>query len=153
MRYLHYLIVLFFFLSCAKDDAFQSGDFFFLVNKGADMPVSVQGNKASGVFILFLHGGPGGTALQKMDLPAFNDLESSYATVFWDQRASGSSQGNSQNNLLTLPQFVEDLDKLVDLISGKYNNPKIFLMGHSFGDAWEQPTSPMSRGKIRSKDG
>ena len=97
------------------------------------MPVSVQGNKASGVFILFIHGGPGGTALQKMDLPAFNELESSYATVFWDQRASGSSQGNSQNSLLTLPQFVEDLDKLVDLISHKYNQPKIFLMGHSFG--------------------
>ena len=61
------------------------------------------------------------------NLPAFNELESSYATVFWDQRASGSSQGNSQNSLLTLPQFVEDLDKLVDLISHKYNQPKIFL--------------------------
>ncbi len=97
------------------------------------MPVLVRGNKNSGVFILFIHGGPGGTALQKVGLPAFNDLENSYATVFWDQRASGSSQGNSAESLLNLQQFVEDLDMLVDLIRDKYNNPKLFLMGHSWG--------------------
>ena len=119
-------------LSCHEDMYYQ-GDFFFLVNKQASMPVSVRGNTSSGIFILFLHGGPGGTALQKMGLPAFNSLESSYATVFWDQRSSGSSQGNSPTSLLTLNQFIEDLDKLVDLIRYKYNNPRIFLMGHSWG--------------------
>lgn len=97
------------------------------------MPVSVRGNKSSGIFIVFLHGGPGGTALQKIGLPAFDALEESYATVFWDQRGSGSSQGNSSDKLLTLGQFVEDLDKLIDLISYKYDHPKIFLMGHSWG--------------------
>lgn len=127
--YITFLLVL---GSCA-DDTFREGDFFFLINRSAKMPVVVRGNKASGVFILFIHGGPGGTALQKMGLPAFNDLENSYATVFWDQRASGSSQGNSPDELLTLDQFVEDLDKLVDLIGYKYNHPKIFLMGHSWG--------------------
>ncbi len=125
-------IGLYLLLSC-KEDMYYQGDFFFLVNKQANMPVSVRGNKASGIFILFLHGGPGGTALQKIGLPAFNDLETSYATVFWDQRSSGSSQGNSPTSLLTLDQFVEDLDKLVDLIRYKYNNPRIFLMGHSWG--------------------
>ncbi|HEX5168885.1 MAG TPA: alpha/beta fold hydrolase, partial [Cyclobacteriaceae bacterium] len=112
---------------------FYDGDFFYLVNKGAQMPVSVRGNKASGIFILFIHGGPGGTSLQKIGLPAFNKLEESYAMVYWDQRASGSSQGNSSDKLLTLDQFVEDLDKLVDLIRHKYNNAEIFLMGHSWG--------------------
>jgi len=112
---------------------YYEGDQFFLVNKEASMPVIVRGNKNSGVFILFIHGGPGGTALQKIGLPAFNELEKSYATVFWDQRSSGSSQGNSPTSLLTLDQFVEDLDKLIDLLRFKYNNPKIFLMGHSWG--------------------
>jgi proline iminopeptidase len=125
-------ICLFFSLSC-QDDPFYDGDFFFLVNKDAQMPVAVRGNKASDVFILFLHGGPGGTALQKIGLPAFDELEKSYAMVFWDQRGSGSSQGNNSNKNLTLGQFVEDLDKLVDLIRSKYNSPKIFLMGHSWG--------------------
>ncbi len=97
------------------------------------MPVLVRGNKNSGVFILFIHGGPGGTALQKVGLPVFNDLENSYATVFWDQRSSGSSQGNSPLSLLTLDQFIEDLDMLVDLIKSKYKNPEIFFLGHSWG--------------------
>ena len=119
-------------LSC-KEDIFFEGDFFYLVNKGAQMPVSVRGNKNSGIFIIFIHGGPGGTALQKIGLPAFNALEQSYATVFWDQRASGSSQGNSADKYLTLGQFTEDLDKLVDLIRHKYDNPEIFLIGHSWG--------------------
>ena len=120
-------------LALCTDDTYRQGDFFFLINKEAKMPVVVRGNKGSGIFIVFVHGGPGGTALQKVGLPAFNDLENSYATVFWDQRASGSSQGNSRDEQLTLPQFVEDLDKLVDLISYKYGHPEIFLMGHSWG--------------------
>ncbi len=127
------LLILVLILACCAEDTYREGDFFFLINREARMPVVVRGNKSSGVFILFVHGGPGGTALQKIDLPAFNDLEQSYATVFWDQRASGSSQGNSPDDLLTLPQFVEDLDKLVDLIKFKYGQPQIFLMGHSWG--------------------
>ncbi len=132
MRGLIYILCLFALISC-QEDMFREGDFFFLISKEAKMPVIVRGNRSSGVFIIFVHGGPGGTALQKVGLPAFNELEKSYATVFWDQRASGSSQGNSSDDLLTLPQFVEDLDKLVDLIRYKYTNPTIFLMGHSWG--------------------
>jgi pimeloyl-ACP methyl ester carboxylesterase len=119
-------------LSC-RDDIYYEGDFFYLVNKGAQMPVSVRGNIDSGILILFLHGGPGGTALQKVGLPAFVTLEKSYGVVYWDQRASGSSQGNSKDEYLSLAQFTEDLEKLVDLIRFKYDTPTIFLMGHSWG--------------------
>ena len=47
--------------------------------------------------------------------------------------AACAAQGSSPDRLLTLDQFVEDLDKLVDLIRYKYNNPEFFLMGHSWG--------------------
>jgi proline iminopeptidase len=120
------------FASCGTDP-YLEGDFFYLVNKHASMPVVVRGNKASEIFILFIHGGPGGTALQKIGLAAFDGLEKSYATVFWDQRGSGSSQGNNSAEDLTLSQFVEDLDKLIDLIRFRYHDPQIFLMGHSWG--------------------
>ncbi|MGC3943181.1 MAG: alpha/beta hydrolase [Chryseolinea sp.] len=120
-------------LSACFDDSYYQGDFFYLVNKKAQMPVSVRGKIDSGVLVIFIHGGPGGTAFQKIGLHAFNELEKKYGIVFWDQRASGSSQGNSALSDLTLDQFTEDLDKLVDLLSGKYNSPKIFLMGHSWG--------------------
>lgn len=115
------------------NDAFYEGDFFYLVNRKAQMPVVVRGQTQSGVLIVFIHGGPGGTALQKIGLQAFNDLEKDYGLVFWDQRASGSSQGNSAIHDLTLDQFTEDLDKLVDLLAQKYDRPAIFLMGHSWG--------------------
>jgi proline iminopeptidase len=145
--------IIFFFLICAacSKDTFHQGDFFFLVNKQAQMPVIVRGNKASGVFILFVHGGPGGTAIQKIGLPAFNELEKSYATVFWDQRSSGSSQGNSDDKYLTLDQFVEDLDKLIDLIRYKYHQPEIFLLGHSWGGCLGTAylTDPQRQNKIR----
>jgi proline iminopeptidase len=121
----------FFLLTC--DDEFKEGDFFFLVNKEAKMPVVVRGNRTSDVFLIFVHGGPGGTALQKIGLPVFNQLERSYATVFYDQRSSGSSQGNSPDKYLTLEQFEEDLDKVIELIGAKYNHPKLFLFGHSWG--------------------
>jgi pimeloyl-ACP methyl ester carboxylesterase len=126
------ILLLLLLVSCANDP-FNEGDFFFLINKGAKMPVEVRGKTSSGVMIIFIHGGPGGTALQKIGLRGFNMLEENYGMVFWDQRASGSSQGNSSDDLLTLTQFTEDLDKLVDLISFRYNKPKIFLMGHSWG--------------------
>lgn len=120
-------------LSACFDDTYYEGDFFYLVNKNAQMPVSVRGKVDSGVLIVFLHGGPGGTALQKIGLHAFNELEKSYGMVFWDQRASGSSQGNSALSDLTLDQFTEDLDKLIDLLRTRYDAPEIFLMGHSWG--------------------
>jgi proline iminopeptidase len=115
------------------DDTFYEGDFFYLVNQKAQMPVAVRGNTSSGVLIVFLHGGPGGTALQKIGLQAFNELEKDYGLVFWDQRASGSSQGNSALSDLNLNQFTEDLDQLIDLLRDKYHQPAIFLMGHSWG--------------------
>jgi len=132
MKALSASLILLLLISC-RDDIYYQGDFFYLVNKGAQMPVSVRGNVTSGIFILFLHGGPGGTALQKVGLPAFATLERSYGMIYWDQRASGSSQGNSKDEYLSLAQFTEDLDKLVDLVRFKYDNPKIFLMGHSWG--------------------
>ena len=47
----------------------------------------------------------------------------------------GMSQGNPSMKDATLEQFTEDLDQLVTLINHKYNNPTLFLMGHSWGGA------------------
>jgi pimeloyl-ACP methyl ester carboxylesterase len=99
------------------------------------MPVWVKGNDQSDVFVLFLHGGPGGTAHEYVKNPAFSRLEQRYRVVYWDQRASGIAQGNPKPESNTLAQFVTDLDKLVDLLRTKYDKPKIFLMGHSWGGA------------------
>lgn len=118
-------LILTFSLNCTRDD------YFFLRNEGADMPVHVKGNKASGVFILFLHGGPGNGSYIWEDF--FPYIENNFAMVYWDQRAAGSSQGNAKPESMTINQFINDTHKNILLINELYDNPEIFIMGHSWG--------------------
>ncbi|WP_310395612.1 alpha/beta hydrolase [Hymenobacter sp.] len=120
---------------CQKHEYFTDGDYFFLRHKGADMPIWVRGNQASRVFVLYLHGGPGNGSIIDAASAAHRALQQRYALVYWDQRASGLSEGNSDPSTLTVPQFVEDLDRVVDLLNTRYHNPTIFLLGHSWGGA------------------
>lgn len=125
--------------ACQKDHfsfSEQADDFFFLRNEGADMPIWVKGNTASNNFIVFLHGGPGGSAfLVDEFFEAFTDeLEANYGMVYWEQRAAGTTQGNYNASKLTPAQFVEDLEKLILLLKDKYRQPiNIVLMGISWG--------------------
>ena len=131
-----YIAILTLFCSCGDfflNEDFRGGDLFHLENKGAIMPILVNGNKQSDVFILLLHGGPGDAALYYKTFDAFKKLEKDYAIVYWDQRMSGNSQGNAKPESINMDQFVEDLQKVVTLIRYKYNNPALFLMGHSWG--------------------
>jgi pimeloyl-ACP methyl ester carboxylesterase len=130
-----FFLIMAVFLSACNQELLTEGDYFFLRSEGAEMPVWVKGNKRSNVFILFLHGGPGGTAHEYIKAPAFKRLEQDYALVYWDQRASGLSQGNPAPEANTLAQFVTDLDKVVELLRQRYGQPTIFLMGHSWGGA------------------
>jgi proline iminopeptidase len=106
---------------------------FFIENDNAKMPVIIRGNIDSNVLILFLHGGPGGTAIKKMDAKAFVTLEERYAMVYWDQRGSGLSRGGKQKKFLNLNQYIDDLDVLVNRLKKKYPSHSIFLMGHCWG--------------------
>ena len=113
------------FTECSKDE------YFFLRNAGADMPVHVRGNKESGTFIIYLHGGPGNGSyiFEKF----FTGIEEDFAMVYWDQRGAGSAQGNAEAASMTISQFVDDTHQIVKLINSLFNNPRIFLMGHSWG--------------------
>ena len=110
-------------------------ELFFVRATDADMPVWVRGNTASGVFILFLHGGPGGNALTAPTSPAFLELERDYAVVYWDQRASGTSQGNPDESTFTVDQFVADTSLVVDTLYHLHSPRALFIFGHSWGGA------------------
>lgn len=111
------------------------GDYFFVEHKGAEMPVWVRGNEESGVVLIWIHGGPGGSALNTVSREPYfvNVLEPQMAVAYYDQRASGNAQGKVDKSTLTIEQFVEDLNVVVEVIKKKYNHPKIFLAGHSWG--------------------
>lgn len=129
------ILIIFISLSYSCDKIYQTenDDFFYIRNNRADMPVWVCGNKESETFIIMLHGGPGGSAQSYHYHKFFNKFEDSYACVYWDQRAAGASHGNSKITDFTIEQFVNDTEKIVDAIRNKYNNPSIFLCGHSWG--------------------
>lgn len=122
-------------LTACESESLLLEDHFFVENKGAIMPVQVRGNPESNNMVLFLHGGPGGSASQAAFLPAFQDLEQNHLMAYWDQRASGLSQGNPEESTFTLKQFVEDLDKVVQALQIRYPDLNLFLFGHSWGGA------------------
>ncbi len=142
------ILVLLLLVSCSKESIYQD-DHFFIENSGAIMPVIVKGDLTSDVFVIFLHGGPGGNSTQATFLPVFQELEEDYTIAYWDQRASGLSQGNPNENTFTVEQFVQDLDLVVEAINSRYNSPQIFLFGHSWGGALG--CAYLSTGNFQSK--
>lgn len=125
------------FQGCKKTEGWNSeGDYFYLENEGATMPVWVTGNTESGVFIITNHGGPGGGTTGHdfhKSVYGFQALERDYALVYWDQRMTGMSTGDVKREELNIDQHVEDLDQLVSLIVDRYSPSSLFMFGHSWG--------------------
>jgi pimeloyl-ACP methyl ester carboxylesterase len=119
---------------CEKSEWLSDGDYFYLEHKGAVMPVWVNGNIESGVFLITNHGGPMRNTGHDFHLSrGFKNLEKEYAVVYWDQRMSGLSQGDPKIKDLTVEQHYEDLERLTALIISKYHPGSLFLLGHSWG--------------------
>jgi pimeloyl-ACP methyl ester carboxylesterase len=108
------------------------GDQLFLRNDGADLPISVRGNVGSGTLLVWLAGGPG-DPVAIVRGAATDRIEEHYGMVYWDQRGSGSAQGNAPPESFTMDQFVDDTDKVVDLVRALYSPERVFLIGHSWG--------------------
>ncbi|RMG28000.1 MAG: alpha/beta hydrolase [Bacteroidetes bacterium] len=107
---------------------------FMLRYEGADLAIQVDGNRASGVFILLLHGGPGGSGHEYNTGTYSELLEAQYAVVYLDQRGQGASQGHYSRDNITLQQFSDDIEAVARLLKQKYgSNISLFLMGHSWG--------------------
>lgn len=120
--------------ACQRMDPLDTKDLFYLEKDGSSMPVYVFGNVQSNVFILVLHGGPGGTGLEYRVGSYKEDLESNYAMVYYDQRAQGMSVGHQKPGLLTIELMSEDVFAVAKLLKLKYGSGiSIFLLGHSWG--------------------
>jgi pimeloyl-ACP methyl ester carboxylesterase len=138
MRKLFLLSTIFLvFFSCNKEEisiGTNVSDLFYLENQGASMPVLVEGNTASKVILIFVHGGPGGSAIGfNNDEDISNILESKFAVAYHDQRAAGNSQG-SNTPKLSLDLYADDLKKLILVLRNRYGSDnKIFILSHSWG--------------------
>jgi len=126
-------LIFVFVSSCSKTDEAAYNKMFYLQSKGAQMPIWVRGNLASNVLILHLHGGPGEGSLYESYSPFWQKLETAYGVVYWDQRGSGSSNGNVDSSTITYAQFGQDCHDVIRLLKKEFPDKEIFLLGHSFG--------------------
>jgi pimeloyl-ACP methyl ester carboxylesterase len=138
MKKITFIIVSFviLFSACEKDDLSGTlDDVLYVRYKNAEMPAYIHGNGSEKIFLIILHGGPGGKAMEYR-VGALKDLEERYAIVYFDQRGSGMSSGNYSKKDITPELMAEDILALVKVLKFKYGNDlKLFLLGHSWGGA------------------
>jgi pimeloyl-ACP methyl ester carboxylesterase len=136
--------------SCKKDEPQAIERDLWLRNKGAEMPVWVRGNLASGKLVLFFHGGPGDCAMCYRYY--LKGLESEVAVAYWDQRIAGSSAGKVDPKTLTYAQFGEDAALVVNLLKQEFPAADIHLLAHSYGVelAWQFLTTGNNQALVRS---
>lgn len=136
--------------SCRTDEPTAVERDLWLRHKGADMPVWVRGNLASGKLVLFLHGGPGDCAMCYRHY--LKGLEADMAVAYWDQRVAGSSSGKVDPKTLTYAQFGEDAALVVKLLKQEFPAAEIHLLAHSYGVelAWQFLTTGDNQRLVRS---
>lgn len=122
--------------SCSKEDIDINdlNETIFVRHKNADMPAYIHGNGSEKVFLIILHGGPGGNGLWYRVNTIRSEIEKNNAIVYFDQRGSGNSQGNYSRKDVSLDVMAEDVLALAKVIKAKFgDDSKLFLLGHSWG--------------------
>lgn len=120
--------------SCQKAKVSDLEETVYVRRNGADMPAYIRGNGSENIFLIILHGGPGGSGLEYRSGGYSDDLEKQYAVVYWDQRGQGMSQGHFSKEDLSLLELAKDVRALALVLKHKYGeDSKLFLMGHSWG--------------------
>ena len=85
--------------------------------------------------ILFLHGGPGSPELPMLiPYEVSERLEKHFTVCYWEQRGAGISFSNSIDPAtMTITQMVEDTRQMTVYLQRRFNQDKIYLIGHSWG--------------------
>src|SRR4051812_20226588 len=98
--------------------------------------ISIRGRSRDNPILLFLHGGPAST-----DMPvswAFQTPWEDYFTVVqWDQRGAGKTYlANDPAKVgptIDEERLIGDTEALIKWLRVTYDQPKVFLLGHSWG--------------------
>ena len=100
---------------------------------GHDQAIMLRGNDSRAPVLLFLEGGPGGTAVGLMRY-AGQGLEENFVVATWDQRGTGKSAPALEPvATLTVDQAVRDTIEVSEYLRQRFDQPKIYLVGSSWG--------------------
>jgi len=102
---------------------------------GYDQWVAIRGRSLDNPVLLWLHGGPGGAetgTLRKYN-PQLDDL---FTVASWDQLGAGKSFSPALTSKdLSMERLVCAGLELAEILCRRFKQPKIYLVGHSFGTA------------------
>jgi pimeloyl-ACP methyl ester carboxylesterase len=100
---------------------------------GHDQGVMLRGHDADAPVLLFLEGGPGGTALGAMR-HAGEGLEEHFVVAVWDQRGTGTSAAAREPvATLTVENAVADAVEVAEYLRERFGEEKVYLVGSSWG--------------------
>jgi pimeloyl-ACP methyl ester carboxylesterase len=100
---------------------------------GLEQGMFIKSKNIHNPVLLFLHGGPG--------LPEYwltqrypTGLEDHFTVVWWEQRgASLSYKPDTPPETMTAEQFIADTLEVTRYLVNRFDQEKIYLMGHSWG--------------------
>jgi len=100
---------------------------------GIEQWLSIRSEDKSNPILLYLHGGPGmGYIPLASDFSSL--IEKRFVVVHWDQRGGGKTCGSdTPNSTLNIEQYLTDTFELVNYLRKRFNQQKIYLVGHSWG--------------------
>jgi len=100
---------------------------------GVDQWLIIRGYDVNKPVLLFLSGGPG--ASEAARVLRFNaELEKHFVVVIWEQRGCGKSYPSINPKAdLTVGQYVADIIELTGILRARFDEQKIYLVGHSWG--------------------
>lgn len=100
---------------------------------GVEQWLIIRGQSVDNPVLLFLSGGPGGTEAGRV-LRFNQELEKHFVVVIWEQRGCGKSYLSlNPQSALTVDQYVSDIIELSDMLRNRFDEDKIYLLGHSWG--------------------
>jgi len=103
---------------------------------GEKQGMFLRGEDKNKPVLLFLHGGPGSPELAmgsgQEDKSA--RLEQEFVVCYWDQRGAGMSYNSDLDvSTMTPEQLVEDTKAVTLYLMERFNQEKIYILGHSWG--------------------
>jgi len=95
----------------------------------------IRGENPQNPVILYVHGGPGTPMMQFVTyLEKKERLEKNFTVCYWDQRGAGMTYSKSTDSAtMTTEQMVEDTREVTEYLKSRFNQDKIYIMGHSWG--------------------
>jgi proline iminopeptidase len=94
--------------------------------------IVAKGDDRSKPVLLWLHGGPGGSALGYAK-KITGKLQADFVVVHWDQRGTNKTEALNASNTPTLAAMNHDVKEIVAHLLQTFKQERIYIVGNSWG--------------------